>query len=367
MLTLRHLSAAVGTALLITLSTPVLAFSAESPETVTWGMVPANSDGEPDGRVSFRIKANPGEVVNDQALVQNFSDQDLTFDIDASDGMINQDTGTFDILQTGEEAADAGTWFEVQDSIVVPAQETAVVPFTITIPNKVTPGDHPAGITAGLSQTTDAGESAAVGFNARVGLRTHIRINGDLAPTVKIENFHPRYVGTWNPFAPGKVRLSYTVKNEGNVRIQSEEYVKLSGPFGLAKMTVADPAIDNSEILPGGTKVVSTEIDGVWPLAFINISVDTNATEIGDDDWEGIHPLNDGQTNRIAAIPWTQGIILLLIGGFIIWQVRSRKAKKARFDKAIKDAKAEAIKDMTDKSDSSSRGSEDLTEKFAAQ
>ena len=54
------------------------------------------------------------------------------------------------MLTSDRESTDAGTWIRIQDSIDVASGADVVVPFTITVPDDATPGDHLAGVAAAI-------------------------------------------------------------------------------------------------------------------------------------------------------------------------------------------------------------------------
>ena len=66
----------------------------------------------------------------------------------AEDERLITGKGRFNMLQSDRASVDGGTWIKVQNEVTVGANETKVVPFTITVPRDASPGDHPAGIAA---------------------------------------------------------------------------------------------------------------------------------------------------------------------------------------------------------------------------
>src|SRR5699024_953135 len=129
-------------------------------------------------------------------------------------------SGTFDILRPGEENEAAGQWIELdQQEVTVPADDSVTVPFSITVPENATPGDQPAGIAASVS----AGEGEDVSMVSRVGARIQLRVDGDIMPTLAVDDLNVDYQQNWNPFAPGTATVTWTVRNTGNVRLGTEQ------------------------------------------------------------------------------------------------------------------------------------------------
>lgn len=313
------------------LALPAAADGEEAPPTV-WSLTPAPQD-EEDDRVSFRFDVPPGETAEDAVELTNFSAQEATFTLEAADGVVS-DSGVFDILRPGEENEAAGQWIELdQQEVTVPADETVTVPFTLTVPENATPGDQPAGIAASVS----TGDSEDVSMVSRVGTRIHLRVDGEIEPTLAVNDMDVEYHQNWNPFAPGTATVNYTVANEGNVRLGVEQTLHSSGPFGIAGADEQPETI--REILPGGEAQVSVK-QQVWPLFALNSTVELDPQIVGDDEVDAELTTSSGETTS-AAIPIPQLIVLLTLGVLIWWFVSRKKRNKKKFDAAVAAAAAE--------------------------
>lgn len=331
------------------LALPAAADGEEAPPTV-WSLTPAPQDDE-DDRVSFRFDVPPGDSVEDAVELTNFSAQEATFTLEAADGVVS-DSGVFDILRPGEENEAAGQWIELeQQEVTVPADESVTVPFTITVPENGTPGDQPAGIAASVS----AGENADVSMVSRVGTRIHLRVDGDIMPTLAVNDMDVDYRQNWNPFAPGTATVTYTVANEGNVRLGVEQALHSSGPFGIAGADEQPEPI--REILPGGEAQVRVQQD-VWPLFALNSTVELEPQIVGDDEVDAELTASSGDTTS-AAIPIPQLIILLILGVLIWWLVSRKKRNQKKFDAAVAAAAAERDGDTDDENDEAVDGEDE--------
>lgn len=310
---------------------PAAADGEEAPPTV-WSLTPAPQDDE-DDRVSFRFDVPPGENAEDAVELTNFSAQEATFTLEAADGVVS-DSGVFDILRPGEENAAAGQWIELdQQEVTVPADETVTVPFTITVPENATPGDQPAGIAASVS----TGDSEDVSMVSRVGARLHLRVDGEVEPTLAVNDMEVDYHQNWNPFAPGTATVTYTVVNDGNVRLGVEQALHSSGPFGIAGADQQPEPI--REVLPGGEAQVQVEQD-VWPLFALHSTVELAPQIVGEDEFDAELTTSSGETT-VAAIPIPQLIVLLILGVLIWWLVSRKKRNQKKFDAAVAAAAAE--------------------------
>lgn len=340
----RSATALVAAVLLALVSAPALgaqphmnaaalATQAQPSGEVTWGVVPATPDGTPDSRVSFRYNLAPGGTVSDQALVVNESAEPITFRVLASDGVTSA-SGAFDVLPSDEKPVDVGSWVTIQDSVEVPAGGAVLIPFTIAVPENATPGDHPGGIVVTLTQTVTEGEGPQVGLDTRVGVRIHLRVSGDIVPAVTIRDLKANYEFSINPFAPGRMHVSYTVTNDGNVRVGSIQQYTATGPFGLptgAHGPSGTVVAQQREILPGQSARVSEVLESTWPLAYITTRVTASLERVGDDATFGaVHGASAAASTW--AIPWPQLAALLVLAALVLavmWLAKRRRAHRA--------------------------------------
>ena len=215
-------------------SGPVAASSepADAEGAVTWSVRPGDQGGE-DGRSWVEWEADAGDELTEHMVVTNHGDAEVDFQLSAADGYFT-DTGRFNMLPSDEESVAAGTWIDVPKSVTVPAGAAEIVPFTVTVPDKATPGDHAAGVAASIRSTGEG----TVGVESRVGFRVMTRVAGDLQPQLAL-SASGTYSGEVNPFSSGAVDVAYEVENTGNTLLRAQPEVVLTGPFGIRTQQIA--------------------------------------------------------------------------------------------------------------------------------
>lgn len=313
-------------------ATPVAADETTS-DGVVWSLQPADEAG-PDGRVSVRLELAPGDQAQDHLALTNYSDHEVTFALDAGDGVI--DDGEFDVSSNDTTPTDGGSWVQIDAQATVAAGQTAIVPFTVTVPDDATPGDHPAGIVASVTSTGTDESGAQVQMMSRVGVRLHLRVTGEIVAGLAAEQLVARYVPSLNPFAPGRVELTYVVASTGNVRLGMSATATTHGWTGPTVST-ADSV---REILPGGTVHRSVVLEDVWPTGRLTTALSLAASAVGDDAVL-VDPELVGGSVTVWAVPWTQlalvvAVVLLVLG---VWWLRRRSRR--RFAAALAAARAE--------------------------
>ncbi|WP_265520955.1 hypothetical protein [Oerskovia flava] len=298
---------------------------------VTWSVVPADADG-PDGRRWLELTLDPGDRVTEHLAVRNLGDVESTFALQAADGYLT-DKGRFNMLPSSEPSVDGGTWIDLQDEVVVGAGETVVVPFTIVVPEQVTPGDHPAGVAASVTSTSDS-----VGVESRVGFRVMMRVTGEVSAVLAVPQPRASYSPSWNPFAPGDLRVSYDVSNDGNIRLGAQSEATATGPFGLAPRTSTATPVE--EVLPGGSYAVTTEITDVWPLGRVTTDVTLTPVPVGEDELETT-PAPVTQQVVTWAIPWPQLLLVAIVVVLVLGVRDERRRKRARLQQMLDRARDE--------------------------
>lgn len=294
--------------------------SAQAVDGPSWSIGPVD-EAAGATRANFSYEVDPGAVISDSIAVTNDGSAELTLDIYPADAFTTRE-GNIDVLTSGAESVDGGSWVSVSTASITlaPGQE-AVVPFTVSIPVDATPGDHPAGIVTSL-RTDDP--SAQVQVDRRLGSRMQIRVSGELVPAVEISRPTVSFSGQWNPFASGSVTVDYTLTNTGNTRVTATSAVAVAGPFGIAA-SGSTPA-QLSEVLPGSTIDVSETIEGVAALGWLSgaVTVTPSSVGFGAAALEVVAP-----EFGLAAVPYATLLIIVLVLAIVITAlllVRSRRA-----------------------------------------
>ncbi|WP_018252935.1 WxL protein peptidoglycan domain-containing protein [Salinispora mooreana] len=296
-----------------------------APSAVTWGVAPSSPDG-PNGRPAFTYKLNPGATVTDYVAVTNHSTRPLTLNLYASDAFTTENGG-FDLLAGGQQPTDVGSWVRFTErSVTIPSTSRLNVPFTLTVPENATPGDHAGGVVASLATTAADGQGNQVAVDHRVGARIYLRVTGELRPALTVENLRVRHTGSLNPLVGGTLTATVTVRNTGNVRLTGLPTLEVAGPLGLGRRSVEAAGLP--EILPGGEVTTTVRMTGVPPLFRLTTRLTVTPAAVGD---QVLDPPPRGDTTRatVWAVPWLQLALLIPIGlaGWLLIVARRRQLR----------------------------------------
>ncbi|CAM5435813.1 hypothetical protein SAVIM338S_02550 [Streptomyces avidinii] len=207
-----------------------------------WSVLPAaNTLGQ---RPYFYLSAAPGATVADSVTVTNRTDRPRTFRLYAADAYNTARDGGFALRGPEEPRTATGAWAKLaQDRITVPAGGSLGVGFTLTVPDRAEPGDHPGAIVA-LEDRPGVTAGQGIGVRQAVAARVYLRVTGPTAPALAVEGL--RVTGG----AAGGAEISYTLHNLGNVTLRPRAALRASGALGRAlgsRTLTGLPA----ELLPG--------------------------------------------------------------------------------------------------------------------
>jgi len=316
------------------LAAPATAQATPEPPAERWAVSPADEEG-PDGRRAIEHSLDPGESVTDRIAVRNVGQETVTFALAAADGFYTR-TGRFDMLAPGQESVAAGTWISIPETVTVEAGETEIVEFTVEVPERTEPGDHAAGITASVTSVQEAEDGTNVGVVSRIGVRVLTRVTGEVTPAAAVGDVTTHFDLSWNALEPGAATVTFEVVNEGNTRLFAEGTVAVGG----REVVFPGPEASRQELLPGDTREITVQVDDVWPLVRVPVTV-TLVPEVAtmDGSTSTLEPIV--AESAVWAIPWPQLMVLVglvLVVGAVLW---GRRRSRRRLDALLEEAREE--------------------------
>ncbi|MCO8277793.1 DUF916 domain-containing protein [Actinoplanes sp. TRM 88003] len=316
-------AAATALAAVLVLPTPTSARAAPADDSLTWSVAPSGPKG-PNGRPALDYKLDPGATVTDHVAVTNHSQRPLTLRLYANDAFTTPGGG-FDLRAGGAEPTDAGSWITLSRTrLTLPKSSRVVVPFTLSVPDDATPGDHAAGVVASVVAGTDDSNGNQVSVDHRVGTRVYLRVTGPLRPALSITDVRLRTDTSWNPLRLPQITADFTISNTGNARLSGALSAEASGPFGWGRKVGTATAAP--EILPGGSVRTSIRLSDVPPLFREQLTL-------------SVHPNGaDGRTeshHSLWLLPWPQLALLALAAVLVSAGIASRRRRRQRMQAAL--------------------------------
>jgi hypothetical protein len=318
---------------------------AAAADDVTWGVATADGD-YGSARTSYHYALDPGSSANDAMLVTNHGETALTLAVYAADGYTT-DAGQLDVLAADATSTGVGAWVHTAvDEVTVEPGQTLEVPFTVTLPDDATPGDHRGGIVTSL-RSDDAVQGVTV--DRRIGIAIDLRIGGELSPTMAVTDVHVSYAGGLDPTG-GEATVTWTVSNTGNAVLVGRSSVQVTGPFGLLPRD-ADAVPDTPALLPGESRTLSATVPGIPATGVLAATVTlTPVLTDASGSTSTLDPLT--ASGRTAAMPWAVLALVVVLVGLAVWWPRRRRriaaARKAREDERVQAAVEAALNERAE-------------------
>jgi len=302
------------------------------PAAVAWAASDGGSSIEPVQlqaaplRSAFTYELGPEKHVADAVVVKNSTATSQTFELYAADGYDTADSDVFALRSATQPKLEVGAWVHLPSaSVTVPAHSSIRVPFSLSVPAHVSPGDHMGGIVAlDEEPTAVTGNGSHLLVRTGVGVRILVRVPGRLRPGLSVTAV--RVSGSVPPlsFLSGSSRATVRVglANTGNTVLSGVLHVAATDSFGRTVARLAPVRFD--ALLPGAraTLVVPPwkHLPVLGPTIGVHVKVDANMTTAS-------------AVARFHDVPWVLLAVVLagvLALGAAVSRVQRRRRATAR-------------------------------------
>lgn len=296
----------------------------------TFGIGPSNSTGL-DGRPYLNFLVQPGSTVNDHAELINLASRPMTLNVYVVSASTSTD-GKLGYLARGSKVKDVASWMKLGvpangATVTLGPRSRRIIPILLAVPRTAAPGDYAAGVIASLTSKVTSRNGTNANFEQRVALRTFVRVGGPLHPRLAVQHLSAGYDGSADPFGSGSVVISYTVRNNGNVRLGAHQKVTVSGLFGSDSPARALP--DVPLLLPGSSIRMTVTVPGVLPQVRLTARVALYPLALTG-DVDPAAPKQVSVATGLWAVPWVLiALLVVLVGvGIGYWRWRRRRARR---------------------------------------
>jgi hypothetical protein len=179
----------------------------------------------------FEMAAQPSQVWNSSVKVINNNPQELTVYASVVNFAPQGESGEgkfLPVFEGGEEGSTLAQWVSItEDPIVIPAEQSTAIPFTVTVPEDAAPGGHFAAILVG-TRPVDTQKAIQVRTSQIVTSLFFVRIAGDVTEDGIIREF--RTVNTFVDTPKADFELRF--ENKGNVHLQPQGQIVVTNMWG---------------------------------------------------------------------------------------------------------------------------------------
>uniref|UniRef100_A0AAU3HV31 DUF916 domain-containing protein n=1 Tax=Streptomyces sp. NBC_01393 TaxID=2903851 RepID=A0AAU3HV31_9ACTN len=281
----------------------------------SWSVYPVSS--RIAARPYFYLSADPGQTLRDKVTVANKTGDPLTFRLYAADAYNTARDGGFAVRTLAEKQRGVGAWARpARSRVTVPAHGKVTVPFTLRVPERAEPGDHPGALVA-LDERIEKGSgSLSVGVRRAVAARVYLRVGGPTVPALAVEkvrltHHQPLIPGTGS----GTATVSYTLHNTGNVTLNPKVRLRAEGLFGRTLLSRELDGIP-SELLPGQRVRLTAPWHGAPQLDWGDVTLTASAA-------------GTRESARVSflALPWLVAVLVAAASAAAVVTLRVRRAR----------------------------------------
>lgn len=193
----------------------------------------------------FIFQLKPNQTASNGVKVENNTNQTQTINLDAVDSELASG-GAFTCKQAVETKTDVGSWINLQSStLTLSPYSHQIVPFTITAPSTASVGEHDGCITIqAASQTGTKSNVSGIVLSFRSAIRVVVTIPGKIIKSLSIMSVKVNQAKNSN------YQITPTVKNNGNVSLDTSVHIELASIFGTTVQSVnegSSPVLPRSE------------------------------------------------------------------------------------------------------------------------
>ncbi len=296
--------------------------------TLLWLFFPghfANAQGSLTLSVSptlFEMTASPEQTWESSVRVINANSYDINVYLDVvnfvAEGEVGQ--GKFEpVLDSEAEGQTLAEWI-LPDSreIVIPAQMTVEIPFSISVPVNAAPGGHFAALLVGTKSINDGPRQTVVETSQVVTSLVFLRVTGDVIEDGLIRSFRTTNYLSEKPDMNFELRF----ENKGNVHILPQGEIKILNMWGQERGIIpVNRQTLFGNVLPQTIRKYTFSWVGDWSLADMGRYTAVATLAYG----EGQRKFASSET-AFWVLPWKAVTIVLFVVVaflyFITWSIK---------------------------------------------
>ena len=202
-----------------------------------------------------------------------------------------------------------GKWIDLESEVIIGAEQTLEIPFTITLPTDATPGGHYAALM--ISTKPSEGDAATqVKTSQVISSLIFLRVTGDVSENSSIRSFRTSDYISGRPETTFELRI----ENKGNVHVQPQGEIKIFNMWGQERGIIpVNQKTLLGNVLPQSVRKFSFDWKSDWSLTDIGRYTAITTLAYGVDTRQFMTA-----DTAFWVIPWKFLLLVFgTIGGFI--------------------------------------------------
>lgn len=295
----------IGSAVLlgVSLFVTALPFSVSAQDSVVMSVSPT----------IFDMTANPGQTWRSTVRIINVNSFDLKVSVEVADFVPKGETGTPEFIPLKQNDGGEGSlarWITAEPEVVIPAEQTVEVPFSISLPVDASPGGHFAALMISTKPSNSNPDETAVQTAQVISSLIFLRVTGDITESSSIRSFRTTSYFLGQPEATFELRI----ENKGNVHLQPRGEIRILNMWGQERGVI--PVNQQNlfgNVLPHSVRKYSFTWTGEWSPTDIGRYTAVATLGYGLDQKQFMHA-----DTAFWVIPWKFLLgMIAVVGGFI--------------------------------------------------
>lgn len=218
------------------------------------------------------------------------------------------------VLDTNANGETLAEWIDIpNEEVIIPAEQTYSVPFSIAVPDNAAPGGHFAAILVGTRSLTKSNAPAQVETSQVVTSLVFLSVAGDIQERGAIRDFGTDKSIRETPTASFSLRF----ENQGNVHLQPQGDITIMNMWGKERGII--PINQTSQfgnVLPASIRNYTFEWTGDWSFADIGRYSAIATLAYGDQTRQFVN-----SKTTFWVIPWRGFLAVLVAFGGLLWLI----------------------------------------------
>lgn len=262
----------------------------------------------------FEMSANPGQNWSSSVKVINSNPFEIKVFADVVNFAPQGESGQGKFLPVFESETDGQTlaeWISLEKrEIIIPAEQSMLVPFNILVPDDAPPGGHFAAVMIGTRSLRDESTQTKVETSQVVSSLVFLRVSGDIVEKGSIREFRSTKMISESP----EVSFELRFENKGNVHIQPQGDIKILNMWGQERGVIpVNRKTMFGNVLPDSIRKYNFTWSGQWSLADMGRYTAVASLAYGEESRQ----FANSETS-FWVIPWKiLGVVILFFAGFV--------------------------------------------------
>jgi hypothetical protein len=216
------------------------------------------------------------------------------------------------IIESASEGFTLAEWIDLStEEVIIPAEQTVSIPFSITVPDDASPGGHFAAILVGTRSLTNSDAPAQVETSQIVTSLVFLRVAGDIVERGSIRDF----TTDKNIYESPSASFSLRFENSGNVHLRPQGDIVIKNMWGKERGVITvNKASQFGNVLPESIRKYNFEWTG--DSSFGDVGRYTAVATIGYGD--SARQFVNSKTS-FWVIPWRTLLIMFVVFGSLLW------------------------------------------------